>query len=103
MAIKVTYYLFTETQEGLGEDKPEVLGVETYEDINEVLTPDSTKANITITRCFSCHTSHRWVVQSVNFDEGDVSIYLSPRDISGEVFLPQTMKRVKRSAIVNGH
>lgn len=99
MAIKVTYYLFTRAQESFGEDKPEVLGVETHEDINEILTPDTTKSNTTITRYFSGHPSHRWVVQSLDFDGGDVSIYLSPRDISGEVFLSQTMKRVKRSAI----
>ncbi|EHK2849486.1 type II toxin-antitoxin system PemK/MazF family toxin [Vibrio parahaemolyticus] len=99
VALTVTYYLFDDTQVEETTEKPAVLGVESYTNINEILLPDSSNANITITCYFDGHTAHRWIVRVVEFKGHDVSVYLSPRDTEGEVFLPQTMKRVHKSAM----
>lgn len=99
VAITVTYYLFDETQGEENTSKLPVLGVESYTNINEILLPDSSNANITITCYFEGHTTHRWIVKAVKFNASVVSVHLVPRDTEGEVFLPQTMKRVHKSAM----
>lgn len=99
MAITVNYYLFDETQGEGNATKPTILGVESYTNINEILLPDSSNSNITITCYFDGYTTHRWMVKAVEFDGPDVSIHLVQRDTEGEVFLPQTMRRVHKSAM----
>lgn len=99
VALTVTYYLFDNTQGEENTTKPIVLGVESYTDINEILLPDASNTNITITCYFDGHKTHRWIVKAVEFKGNDVSVHLDPRDTEGEVFLPQTMKRVHKSAM----
>ncbi|MCQ1060123.1 type II toxin-antitoxin system PemK/MazF family toxin [Photobacterium sp. ZSDE20] len=99
MALTVTYYLFNDTQGDGDTAKPTVLGRESYTNITEILLPDSSNNNITITCYFEGYTVHRWTVESVQFNGPDVAVHLAPRDTTDEIFLPQTIKRVKRSAM----
>lgn len=96
VALTVTYYLYESNN---GTSKPTVLGVESYTNINEILLPDSSNANITITCYFDGHGAHRWIVKSVAYNGNDVSVHLTPRNTEGEIFLTQTMKRVRQSAM----
>jgi len=94
--MKVTYLKFDDSEES--EDKVETLGVETYENIGELLLPDATKTNITITRYFNGYSQHRWLVKSIELNDSNITMRLEPRSVEGEVFLQQTMNRIKRSA-----
>ncbi|PKF76439.1 hypothetical protein CW749_27095 [Vibrio sp. vnigr-6D03] len=99
VTLTVSYYLFDGTQGEENTTKPTVLGVESYTNINEILLPDSSNANITITCYFDGHQTHRWIVKTVEFNGHNVFVYLAPRDTEGEIFLQQTMKRVHKSAM----
>lgn len=99
VVLTITYYLFDDTQGEENTAKPAVLGVESYTNINEILLPDSSNTNVTITCYFEGHTTHRWIVKAVELKGSSVSVYLTPRDTEGEIFLQQTMKRVHKSAM----
>lgn len=96
VALTVTYYLFNGIQ---GQATQVVLGVASYANIEEILLPDTSNGNTTITYYFNGHVTHRWVVKSVHLNGNDVEVSLAPRDTSDEIFLQQTMKRVKMSAM----
>ncbi|MEZ8789292.1 type II toxin-antitoxin system PemK/MazF family toxin [Vibrio splendidus] len=95
--MKVTYHLYDDVEKQ--KEKLKILGSEVYEQINEQLIPDASNKNATITRYFHGRAEHRWLVRSVDLNGYDVLIVLEPRNIEGEVFLPQTIKKLKRSAM----
>ncbi|HHA1945019.1 type II toxin-antitoxin system PemK/MazF family toxin [Enterobacter hormaechei] len=85
-----------------------LLGTETYESITEVTLPIPSEGGhpITLTRFFSGHESHRWLVERVEHSTlGQADLYLTPRaECKNEVFLAKTYssKRTIASRITKG-
>ncbi|AZK65135.1 type II toxin-antitoxin system PemK/MazF family toxin [Pectobacterium versatile] len=86
------------------ESDPE-LGREIFDNINQVMTPfftlpigDPKRHPLFITKFFNKRPEHRWEIndtkiESKEHDELFIYIWLSPIDVSEDIYLPQTLKR----------
>lgn len=94
--LTIKYYLYTEPEPEATSFEMPLLGIETYEGINEKLIPnyDEVGHKVSITKFFDGYEDHRWLVQNlVHISDTETAIYLEKwKSHRLEEFLSQTRK-----------